>query len=81
MHTQLSYSLAEQHIDELRAGADRRRLVAQATLDRPAAARQSSMRVARRAVRLARRLALTFAVASAEVARRSTGTLSAPPSA
>jgi hypothetical protein len=34
MYSHLSYSVAQQHIDELRAGADRRRLVAQATRDR-----------------------------------------------
>lgn len=40
MQTHLSYTLAQQHIDELRAAADHRRLAAQGAESRPARARR-----------------------------------------
>jgi hypothetical protein len=40
MHSHLSYTLAQQHIDDLRTSADRSRLAAQAEGSRPGFARR-----------------------------------------
>ncbi len=62
MHTQLSHSVAQQHADDLRADAARRRLAKQVSSEQPVLA-AALMRRTRRAARIAgRRLAVLVSV-------------------